>query len=162
MQSQSFNSKSIAYGPVIVRIALAIPLVVSGAGKLLGIGPKASGIAGFAGTLASLGIPVPELFAWIVGAVEFGGGLLILLGLFTRYAAALAAVNMAVATVLVHAPNGFVVGEGGFEYTLVLALVAVSLVVSGPGSLSLGRAVFGHELVPSSLRGERAEPGTEA
>lgn len=112
MQSQSFNSKSIAYGPVIVRIALAIPLVVSGAGKLLGIGPKASGIAGFAGTLASLGVPVPELFAWIVGAVEFGGGLLILLGLFTRYAAALAAVNMAVATVLVHAPNGFVVGGG--------------------------------------------------
>lgn len=69
---------------------------------------------------------------------------------------------MATATVLVHAPSGFVVGEGGFEYTLVLALIAASLVASGPGALSLGRVVFGHEPVPDSLRGESADPSTEA
>lgn len=159
MQARSFND---AYGPVIVRIALAIPLVVSGVGKLLGVGPKASGIDGFAGTLAGLGVPASELFAWIVGAVELGGGLLLLVGLFARYAAALAAVNMATATLLVHAPNGFVVGEGGFEYTLVLALIAVSLVATGPGALSLERAMFGRELVPGSLSEEPADSRTEA
>lgn len=60
MKIQSFNSKPAAYGPVIVRIALAIPLVVSGIGKLFGVGPKASGIEGFASTLAGLGFRFPN------------------------------------------------------------------------------------------------------
>lgn len=160
MQTQSPRGSSPA-GPLIVRIALAIPLVVSGVGKLLNVGPKAYGIEGFAGVLAGLGVPAPELFAWVVGLVELLGGLLIAAGLFTRYAAALAAVTMAAATLLVHAPNGFVVSEGGYEYTLVLTLIAVSLALSGPGALSLERAVFGRELLPGGDETPSSETRSE-
>lgn len=147
VQTQSFGGRYAAFGPVFVRLALAISLVVSGVGKVFNLGPKAFGIEGFAGYLAGLGVPAPGVLAWVVGGIELVGGLLILVGLLTRVSAALAAVTMAAATVLAHAPNGFVVSEGGFEYTLALTLIAASLVCSGPGALSVERAVFGRELV---------------
>ncbi|WP_101295166.1 DoxX family protein [Halegenticoccus soli] len=144
------------WNPVFLRLALGVPLVVAGAGKLLNVGPKATGVSGFAGFLASLGVPFPELFAWIVTLVELVGGLFLLAGLFVRYVAVLVAVDMAVATLLVHVPNGFAVSTGGFEYTLVLALVALAVVFSGPGKLSLEYAVFDRELLPGGTRGEDA------
>ena len=76
-----------------------------------------------------------------MGLLELVGGVLLLVGLFTRVVAALLAVNMAVATVLVHLPNGFVVANGGYEYTLVLALSAVGLAVGGSGAISLEQAL---------------------
>ena len=123
------------------RLALGIIFVVSGVGKVFAIGPKASGIEAFAGTLAQLGIPLSTVAAWGVGVLELVGGVLLLIGLFTRVIAALLAVNMAVATVLVHLPNGFVVSDGGYEYTLVLTLSALGLALSGPGVISIKRAL---------------------
>lgn len=145
------------WNPVVLRLALGIVFVVSGTGKVLGTGPKASGIAGFSEMLAGLGLPVPTLFAWGVGLVELVGGILLLAGLFTRYVAGLLAVVMAVATVLVHLPEGFVAGDGGIEYTLVLTLVSLALVLSGPGACSLERYLFNEELfVPAdSSRGQQ-------
>ena len=67
--------------------------------------------------------------------------ILLLIGLLTRTVAALLAVDIAVATVLVHLPNGFVVLDGGYEYTLVLTLSALGLALSGPGVVSLKRAL---------------------
>jgi putative oxidoreductase len=128
-------------------------MLVHGLGKL-DVGPLAngSGVAGVVGFFASLGIPAPTLFAWVVTLVEVGGGLLVVLGLLTRYAAALVAVDMAVATVLVHLPNGFGVSNGGYEFTLLLALTAVSVVLSGPGRLSLETVLFGRELLPKRVK----------
>ena len=123
------------------RLALGIIFVVSGVGKVFGVGPKASGIEAFAGTLAQLGIPLPTAAAWGVGLLELVGGAFLLIGLLTRVVAALLAVDMAVATVLVHLPNGFVVSNGGYEYTLVLTLSAVGLALSGPGVISVKRAL---------------------
>lgn len=125
------------------RLALGIIFVVSGIGKVFAMGPKASGIDAFAGTLAQLGVPLPTVAAWGVGVLELVGGGLLLIGLFTRLVAALLAVDMAVATVLVHLPNGFVVSDGGYEYTLVLTLSALGLALSGPGVLSVRRALAG-------------------
>jgi putative oxidoreductase len=93
-----------------------------------------------------MGIPVAIVFAWIVTIVELGGGLLILAGVLTRYAALLFAVDMAVATVLVHLPNGFLASDGGVELTLVLFLVAIALALQGAGPLSLERELRGEEL----------------
>lgn len=129
-----------------MRAALGTIFVVAGAGKIFDIGPRSTGgVSGFAGFLAQLGVPAPELMAWVVGIVELLGGLLLLVGLFTRYAAALIAVDMATATWLVHLPNGFAVATGGYEYTLVLGLIAIALVFSGPGALSLEYAIYGRE-----------------
>ncbi|ADJ15998.1 DoxX family protein [Halalkalicoccus jeotgali] len=152
------NGEGRGWSPVFVRVALGLVFLVAGVGKVFAVGPKATGIAGFAGFLASLGVPMPTLFAWLVGLLELTGGALLLLGLFTRYAAVLLAIDMLVATLLVHLPSGFAVGNGGYEYTLVLALVSISLVFSGPGRLALEYAVFDREFLPgNSRRSDSAE-----
>ncbi|MBX0293905.1 DoxX family protein [Haloarcula nitratireducens] len=137
------------FGHLIVRIALGLVIFVHGIGKL-NLGPFASGggVEGFAGFLASLGVPAPLLFAWLVTAVEVGGGLLVLLGLFARYAGVLIAADMFTAMFLVHLPNGFAVSNGGYELVLLLGLLGIGISLSGPGALSLEHALFDRELLP--------------
>ena len=147
-----------AWVPLPLRIGIGTIMTVHGLGKL-GMGPLASpdAVAGFAGFLASLGVPLALVTAWFVTLVELVGGLLVLVGLFVRYAAVFIAGDMVVATLLVHLPNGFAVSDGGYEFTFLLALAAVSLVLSGPGVLSLERALLGGEYVP--LSSSSAEEG---
>lgn len=136
---------------LLTRVALGIVFIVHGVGKLLGMGPAATGpgIPGFEVFLTNLGVPSPLLFAWVVAIVETVGGLFILVGLLTRVAAALTAIDMVAAAYLVHLPNGFVATDGGYELVLVLFILSLSLVISGDGGrLSLERLVFGRELVP--------------
>lgn len=133
-------------GLTFVRLALGIVFVVSGIGKLLGIGPKALPIADFAGLLGQLGLPVPTVLALLVAIVELVGGVLLIVGLGTRLVGLALAINMAVATVLVHLPNGF----DDYEYTLVLTFCAVALVLGGPGVLSVDRWVDVRSLLSSS------------
>lgn len=140
------------WNPVVLRLALGGIIFVHGIGKLLNIGPAATGIEGFTGYLAKLMVPYPEVFAWIVALVETVGGILVFVGLFARYAAALLVIDMAVATWLVHLPQGLVASGG--ELPIVLGLIGIAIVLSGPGHLAVERAVFGRELVPS----ERTTP----
>ncbi|WP_158058674.1 DoxX family protein [Halorussus halophilus] len=137
------RSTSTDWGIALVRLALGVIFVVHGVGKLFGLGPTATGLDGFAGFLGGLGVPLPELAAVGVALVETVGGLFVLAGLLTRYAAALIAVDMLVATILVHFPQGFAVSNGGYEFTLTLFLVALALVFLGSGALSVDRAVLG-------------------
>lgn len=129
----------------LLRFGLGIVFLVHGIGKLFGVGPAAADLAGFAGMLSGMNVPAATFFAYVVAIVEGLGGLLVLLGLFTRYASALIAVDMLTATVLVHLPNGFAVSNGGYEFVLVLFLMATSLVLSGAGALSLELALFDEE-----------------
>lgn len=139
------------WSPVALRLALGVPIFVAGLGKVMNVGPKAVGIEGFSGFLSSLGVPLPAAFAWGVGLLELVGGLFLLTGLFVRIVSALVAVEMVVASVLVHLPNGYPATDGGVELTLALVLVAVALALSGPGALSVERALFDRELaVPST------------
>lgn len=136
------------WNPVVLRLALGGIVFVHGIGKLLNVGPASPGIDGFTGLLTDLMVPYPEVFAWIVAIVETVGGILIFIGLFARYASALIVIDMAVATWLVHLPQ--IVDSGG-ELPIVLGLIGIAIVLSGPGRLSIERTVFGRELVP---RGE--------
>ncbi len=70
------NSATLLVG----RALLSVLFIVSGFGKLMGA-------AGFAGYLASLGIPGGIAMAYLVGALEFFGGLAILVGFQTRVVA---------------------------------------------------------------------------
>ena len=139
-------------GSLSLRIAIEVVMGVHGLGKL-NIGPLAngSGIPGVAGFFGQLGIPLPGLFAWIVTLVEAVGGLLLLVGIAARVAAALVAVNMTVALVLVHLPNGFAVSDGGIEFVFVLALAAVAVALGGPGPYAVETAVWGRELLPRRI-----------
>ena len=148
--------------PTLVRVGVGSAMVVNGAGKVFGIGPRAVGIDAFAGYLGSLGLPAPLFFSWAAALAEFGGGLLLLLGLLTRVAALFIAVTMLVAALLVHVPAGFPTTSVGTaytigEYTWVLIATSVSLILSGPGRYSLERAVWGREWLPRRVA-ERAPP----
>lgn len=140
------------WSPVPLRLGLGIVMFVHGIGKL-NLGPLANGkgVAGVAGSFSSLGLPLPTLFAWLVTLVEAVGGFLVLVGLFTRVAALLLTVDMTAAAVLVHLPRGFSVDGGGYEFTLLLALASLTLVLAGPGVASLEYAAFGRELIPTAL-----------
>lgn len=124
-------------GPLLVRLAVGLVATIHGVGKLFGVGPAAMPIPGFSEFLAGLGLPAPSLLAWLVAVVEAGGGLLVLLGLLTRVAALLIAINMFAATALVHLPEGY----ADSELTLVLGLAALSLVASGAGRFSAAAVV---------------------
>lgn len=84
------------WGLLALRVALAIIFLYTGWGKL------ASGHDGAVAMFASLGLPGPEFWAYFVGALEFVGALMLLLGVYVRYAAAWLGVIMVVAMLTVH------------------------------------------------------------
>jgi putative oxidoreductase len=124
------------WGLTVLRVVVGIVFLVHGGQKLFFMG-----FGGVAGFLGSLGVPAPGLFAVIVTLVELLGGLALILGLFTRVVAVLLAVDMLVATLTVHLPNGFFVSAGGYEFTLVLLAASVALAVAGPGEAALDKAL---------------------
>jgi putative oxidoreductase len=85
-----------------------------------------------------MGIPEPQVAAVLAGLAEFGGGLGLALGLGTRPAGFVASANMAVAARKAHWPQGFY-GQGGYEFPLLLGLVAAALALTGPGAISFDR-----------------------
>jgi putative oxidoreductase len=121
---------------LILRLALGAILIAHGAQKLFFYG-----IAGTSASFAQMGVPLAEIAGPVVAIVEFVGGIAILVGLATRVASALVAVDMIVATLLVHLPNGIFVADGGFELTLILAAAAIALALSGAGRFSLGALI---------------------
>ena len=95
----------------------------------------------------SLGMP--GWFAYLSLAAEFGGGILLLIGLLTRLASLIILLDMLVAILKVHLPNGFLGAPGrpGYEYPLALAAIAVVLMLVGGGAFSLDW-LFGEEADP--------------
>ncbi len=120
----------------LLRLALGAIMWAHGAQKLLGLfgGP---GPQGFVAMVGRLGMP-PAL-AWLVIAVEFFGGIAIVFGILSRLAALGFAVEMVVGIVKVHFANGFFIHcpKVGFEYAMVLGVVAFALLLTGPGKFSL-------------------------
>jgi len=84
----------------------------------------------------------PSYFAYIAGIVEFFGGCLLIVGLFTRIAALLIAGEMAIALIKVHLPQGGPLAIGNYQLPLALAVSAFTLVALGAGALSLDRLIF--------------------
>jgi putative oxidoreductase len=85
----------------------------------------------------------PGYFAYVSGVLEFFGGLLLILGLFTRIAGLLIAGEMAVAIVKVHLPMGTILDVKNYEFPLALAAGAFVLATIGAGIISLDHAIFG-------------------
>jgi putative oxidoreductase len=90
------------------------------------------------------GIPYPELAAIVVTFVELVGGGLLLLGLATRYAALLIAIEMGVAIWRVHWSAGFFAPQG-VELPMVLCGAALALFLTGAGDISVDDVLFGRE-----------------
>jgi len=131
------------WGPTFLRLTMGAVFIAHGAQKLFGAfgGPGLSGTAAF---LASLGMPAPFLLAALVALVETAGGLLLVVGAYTMWAALALIVDMAVATWKVHLAYGFFInwaltpGVGhGYEFNLVLIAGLICLVFTGSGALSI-------------------------
>lgn len=133
--------------PLPLRVLLGIGFMVHGFPKLF----STTGHDGFVGMLQQIGIPFPELMAWVVGIVEFFGGIALIIGLFTVEVAVLLAIDMLVALFTVHLAAGFsfmnIVGttpEGtpqfgmpGIEVNLIYLAGLMALFLGGPGPLSV-------------------------
>ena len=143
-------------GLLLLRIVAGVTLFAHGYPKLFGgpgkqphpllaktMGPNYPGAVersgpGFVAALEKMGVPNPEAAATASGLAELGGGVALAAGLFTRPAALAVAFNMGVATYKAHWKNGFY-GQGGYEFSLLLGTVALSLCLTGPGRLSVDR-----------------------
>jgi putative oxidoreductase len=123
-------------GLLMIRAILGLVLMFHGAQKLFGAfgGP---GIEGMAGFNASLGIPFPELSAYLAASAELFGGLAIAVGLLSRLAAIPVVFTMLVAGFVAH--DGFNMATGGGEYAFTIAVVTAAIGVMGPGRLTIGR-----------------------
>lgn len=124
-----------AYGPAVLRLALSVVFVAHGAQKLFGVW-GGGGLSGTTAFFEGLGLQPAYPLAIVAGVVEFGGGLLLLCGAFTSIASILLAIQMAVAIWTVHLPNGFFL-PNGFEFNVTLIAALVSLILTGPGALSI-------------------------
>ncbi|MBK8859239.1 MAG: DoxX family protein [Opitutaceae bacterium] len=122
------------WSPVALRLVLGLVMAAHGAQKLFGwFGGY--GLQGTAGFFADkLGLTPGIFWATLAGSGEFFGGLLLILGLATRFAALNTAVVMLVAIITVHNSAFFM--PAGMEFALSLLAMSVALVVSGGGALS--------------------------
>jgi len=88
----------------------------------------------FAGYVASMG--VPAWLGYVSALTEFLGGILLIIGLFTRATAVAISIDMYVAIAKVHWKHGLV-GTGGYEFPLALAAIAFALIFLGAGPIAL-------------------------
>ena len=117
------------YSIFVLRLFVGAVFFAHGWLKLFG------GLEGFAGFLKQAAMPLPEIMAPIVAAIEFFGGLGIILGTGTRTAALLLTGVMIVAMLTVTIPRGF---AGGYDSNLALLGGLVALVLAGPGKPAPG------------------------
>ena len=123
------------FGLLGLRIALGIIFIAHGYPKLAHL----RGGAQMQSFFVEHGLP--GYFVYIAGVIEtFGGGLL-LLGLFTRAAALLLAIEMCVAIWKVHSGHGYLAVHD-YEFPLTLAAACLALATVGAGMISLDQLLF--------------------
>jgi putative oxidoreductase len=127
-------------GLLLLRLAVGLTLVAHGTQKLFGWfgGPGLSATGQF---FTVLGFPPGRRHALMAALGETVSGALLAVGLATPAAAAVVVSVMLVAIVTVHLGKGFFAQNGGYEYPLVLAVAALTLAFTGPGSLSIDALV---------------------
>ncbi|MCC6416060.1 MAG: DoxX family protein [Opitutaceae bacterium] len=117
------------------RLTVGIVMAAHGAQKLFGwFGGY--GLEGTAGFFANqLGLTPGVFWAALAGGGEFFGGLLLIIGLATRFAALTVGITMAVAITTVH--HGAFFAPAGMEYPLTLLAASSAFLIAGGGALSL-------------------------
>jgi putative oxidoreductase len=125
------------YGPFPIRIIAGIAFILHGLPKLSNLPGTEDFFANMVGLPAALALPV--------GLLEVIGGIAILVGFLTRIASILFIIEMIGSTIVAKLPKGFV---GGYELDLLLIAISISLILTGPGRLSIEWNVLRRELFP--------------
>ena len=126
--SMTFDRKSQVLAAV--RIAASLLFVEHGTQKLFGFPPPIHG--GVVPLLSLMGL---------AAVLEMGGGLLLLIGLGTRYVAFILSGEMAVAYFMAHAPRGVYPAVNGGDAAILFCFLFFLLVFMGPGSWSVDAAL---------------------
>jgi putative oxidoreductase len=126
------DARTAPYGALLLRVVLGAQFIAHGLMKVL--------VLTIPGTVAFfVSIGYPEFVAYLVILAECGGGLALVLGLWTRWMALALAAEM-IGAVVYHWHNGwlFTAAGGGWEYPAVwtAALLALFLLGDGPFALS--------------------------
>jgi putative oxidoreductase len=126
------------WGALCMRLVLGLAMLLHGWQKVAPLhgfhsNSLFSGMEHFSHFVASLGLPY--WLGYVSALTEFLGGILLLLGLLTRFAAFMIAGNMLVALLFVDIHHGY----HGSEYTLALITLALMLLFHGPGIAALDR-----------------------
>ena len=143
------NEKTRDFGLLVLRLGGLLLLGYHGWGKLAAL--ATGGGDGFVQGVTELGFPAPLVFAWAAALAESVGAVLLTVGLFTRVAAAGAAITMAVAAFARHhaldqALNALGIRAvaveqlkewGKPELALVYLLVFLGILLLGPGRYAL-------------------------
>ncbi len=133
MQANAIHTPTEDLGKLVIRSALAILVLLHGISKLSG------GIDGITGMVTNAGLPA--VFAYGVYVGEVIAPLLVLIGLWTRAAAAVMALNMVVAVMLVHVPELAQLNkQGGWALELqgMFLFGAIAVALLGAGRYSVG------------------------
>jgi len=122
------------------RVVVGIIFAAHGSQKLFGAfgGPGLAAMVKFMGPIG-----------YLVTIGEFFGGLGLIFGFLTRFSAASLIVIMCGAIATVHGKNGFFLGRGpdstlstaGFEFCFALIGLLLPILIAGPGSIAIGRAL---------------------
>ena len=116
----------------ILRIVSALLFIEHGTTKLLGFPPTEM----FATS------PEPMTLMWFAGILEFGNGVLLALGLFTRPVAFILSGMMAVAYWMAHATQSFYPVQNGGDAAILFCFIFLYIAVAGGGPWSADRIVF--------------------
>lgn len=114
-------------GLVAMRIALGAVMIVHGY-------PKVTGIHNVEKFFGSIGLPWWS--AYLSAGAEFFGGILIIIGLLTRFFGVALLIDMIVAIAKVHWKHGLV-GEGNYQLPMALAALSLALIFFGAGPIAL-------------------------
>jgi putative oxidoreductase len=130
----SFSKNVLA--PLLLRLALAAIFIYHGL-DLVGGEDNQLG-ANWAHKLPAPDQP-PSVVQLVVAWGELIGGIALGVGLLSRLAALGIIAIMLGAIATVHWPNGFDIRQGGFEYNFAIIVMAVCLVLGGPGPIAVDR-----------------------
>ena len=134
----SFTGKYTGQALSLLRIVTALLFIEHGTSKIFSV------------PLTQMSGPAMWSIYWVAGILELVGGVLLLVGLFTRPVALLLAGEMAIGYFMIHAPQSIfpVVNHG--DAAILFCFVFLLFAATGPGPWSV-----------EALRGEDDEPGVE-
>lgn len=128
------NAALTGWGLLMLRLAIGLVFIMHGGQKVF-----VKGIPGVADFLGKLGMQPPAFWAYLLTVAEIAGGIALIVGLFTRFAALALGVTMVVAIATVLWTKGFFLP--GYEFALTLLAAALALAFTGPGRYAIDTKV---------------------
>jgi putative oxidoreductase len=127
-------------GLLVLRVVLGLIFIGHGGQKLFGW-YGGSGWQGWTAGVGKMGLRPAWFWGLMAVLGEFGGGILVLLGLLSPLGSLGIIAAMLMAIIKVHWPKGFWNSKGGIEFPLMNLAAALALGLMGPGAYSVDAAL---------------------